>query len=499
MKIGLALAGGGAKGAFHIGVWRALYDLGLDKKISAVSGTSIGAITGAFFIDGNLHRTKEVWKSISFEHIGYVDIVKILNKKLVLKRDNTVKFIRENINLLKISKSDIDFFVGCTDISQNKPKYFKINKNNLSPENIIDILMASSAIPQAFEEVIIDGKKYSDGYNTDNLSLKPLCEVGCDLIISVSLNNEPTKGEIRYINNLKTKFPNVEIIVIRPKHNLDGDNKVNLPIPISIPPIPGEYDFTSNGAIWRLNNGYVDTMRQLKVYLPNLIKEEKPRINISFPLINIKNKVEIVVGDYIKFGRYNNEDIVWQVINKKDNKIFLLSKDIVEYREFGGYANWTNSSIREFLNNEYIFLKDFTDLEKSFIIPVNNEYLYGDSPYDPDINNCLREYDESTKRVSKNDRVFILSMKEVVNLLKKQNLAYTIHGKSYWLRDFCYEKIPKYDKVKSENYKKQRIVKDNARIAKKDYHEIDGIRPAIYIKNIEKCTGKGSINDPYIL
>ena len=424
MKIGLALAGGGAKGAFHIGVWRALYDLGLDKKISAVSGTSIGAITAAFFIDGNLHRTKEVWESISFEHIGYVDIIKILNKKMVPKRENTIKFIRENINLLNISKSDIDFFVGCTDVEHNKAKYFKINKSNRSPQNIIDILLASSAIPEVFEEVVIDCKKYCDGYKTDNLTLKPLCEIGCDLIISVSLNNEPTKGEVKYVEKLKNKYPNVQIITLRPKHNLDGENKISLPIPISIPCVPGEYDFTSNGAIWRLNHGYVDTIRELKDYLPSLIKDEnKPKININLPRINTKNKVEIMVGDYIKFGRYNYEDIVWQVINKEDDRLFLLSTNIVEYKEFGGYANWKNSSIREFLNNEYIFLKDFTDLEKSLIIPVDNQYLYGNSPYEPDINECLIGYDETMKRVSKNDKVFILSMKEVVEFLKETKLT----------------------------------------------------------------------------
>lgn len=500
MKIGLALAGGGAKGAFHIGVWRALYDLGLDKKISAVSGTSIGAITAAFFLDGNLHRTKEAWKSISFEQIGYVDIIKILNKKMAPKRDNTVKFIRKNINLLKISKSDIDFFVGCTEVEQNKAKYFKINKNNLSPEEIIDILLASSAIPDVFEEVVIDGKKYSDGYKTDNLTLKPLCEAGCDLIISVSLNHEPTKGEIKYIENLKNKYPNVNIITIRPKHNLNGENKINLHIPISIPCVPGEFDFTSNGAIWRLNHGYVDTIREINDYLPSLIKEKnKSKINTNSSIINTKNKVEIMMGDYMKFGRYHYEDILWQVINKDDDRLLLLSTNIVEYKEFGGYANWKNSSIREFLNNEYMFLRDFTDTEKSFIIPVDNQYLYGDAPYEPDINKCLIGYDESMKRISRNDKVFILSMKEVVEFLKKKNLPYTIHGKSYWLRDFAYEKMPTYDKIKSECYKKQRIVKDNARISRKDYHELDGIRPAIYIKKFERCIGKGSIYDPYIL
>ena len=38
-KIGLVLAGGGGKGAYHIGVWRALRQYGIDKNISSISGT----------------------------------------------------------------------------------------------------------------------------------------------------------------------------------------------------------------------------------------------------------------------------------------------------------------------------------------------------------------------------------------------------------------------------------------------------------------------------
>ena len=42
-KIGLVLSGGGGKGAFEIGAWKALKRLGIDKKIQVISGNSIGS------------------------------------------------------------------------------------------------------------------------------------------------------------------------------------------------------------------------------------------------------------------------------------------------------------------------------------------------------------------------------------------------------------------------------------------------------------------------
>lgn len=63
-KIGLAMCGGGGKGAYQIGVWRALRESGLDQYIDAVSGTSVGALNAALFVQGDLEIAEKIWRNI---------------------------------------------------------------------------------------------------------------------------------------------------------------------------------------------------------------------------------------------------------------------------------------------------------------------------------------------------------------------------------------------------------------------------------------------------
>ena len=64
MKLGIALEGGGAKGAFHIGVVQACMECGLWPP-AAIGGTSIGAINGAMLAQGDFHKARELWLTLS--------------------------------------------------------------------------------------------------------------------------------------------------------------------------------------------------------------------------------------------------------------------------------------------------------------------------------------------------------------------------------------------------------------------------------------------------
>ena len=66
-SIGLVFSGGGGKGAYQIGVWRALRELGLEGQVVAVSGTSVGALNAALYLKGDLELAEQLWNSISNE------------------------------------------------------------------------------------------------------------------------------------------------------------------------------------------------------------------------------------------------------------------------------------------------------------------------------------------------------------------------------------------------------------------------------------------------
>ena len=67
----LVLDGGGARGAYQIGAWKALVEAGV--KINAVAGTSVGALNGALICMGDLQRAEQIWNDMTFSRVMDVD------------------------------------------------------------------------------------------------------------------------------------------------------------------------------------------------------------------------------------------------------------------------------------------------------------------------------------------------------------------------------------------------------------------------------------------
>ncbi len=83
--IGLVLCGGGALGAYQMGAWRAIREAGLEKRITGVSGTSIGACNTAIFCNGDLQKGEELWKDVVQKDLTYPnndEIQEVLKEKL---------------------------------------------------------------------------------------------------------------------------------------------------------------------------------------------------------------------------------------------------------------------------------------------------------------------------------------------------------------------------------------------------------------------------------
>ena len=63
-QYGIVFSGGGAKGAFQIGVWKYLHENGYDKLITGISGASVGALNSLLFASGSYENAERTWLNV---------------------------------------------------------------------------------------------------------------------------------------------------------------------------------------------------------------------------------------------------------------------------------------------------------------------------------------------------------------------------------------------------------------------------------------------------
>ncbi|AYE34193.1 patatin-like phospholipase family protein [Clostridium septicum] len=262
MKIGLVLAGGGARGAYQIGVWRALRELNIEKYVKVISGTSIGALNAVLFMKGDLSLAEEIWKNIKPNEILPINQADLKIRKTLLDVGiKNIHFIKkyipkmilggnisrgglekiiDNLELNFITDSDIRCYVTCTDIDKLEAKHFLINK--YSCDEIKKILLASSAIPMIYEKQKVEGEEYLDGGIVDNVPIESIYDEVCDLLIIVHLSKESKID--------KRKFNNLDIIEIVPSVVEDGA-------------LDGVLEFDSKISKERMIVGYDDTINTI--------------------------------------------------------------------------------------------------------------------------------------------------------------------------------------------------------------------------------------------
>ena len=83
-EYGLVLSGGGAKGAFEIGVWRWLERTGLIRKITGISGTSVGALNSVLFACTTLEEAEEIWRSVQQDDLTHINKETVKKMAVVL-------------------------------------------------------------------------------------------------------------------------------------------------------------------------------------------------------------------------------------------------------------------------------------------------------------------------------------------------------------------------------------------------------------------------------
>jgi NTE family protein len=175
VKYGLVLSGGGARCYAHIGVLKALHELGIAPGV--VAGTSAGAIAGAFYCDGkHPDEIHDIFRKNDVN--GSINLMNLV--KGFLKHDNLKRVLDKYLSAKNFSELKYPLFVNAADYTTAKEIVF-------SEGTIADKIIASATIPVIFEPVQINGIPYVDGGIANNLpaqAIRPFCEV----LIGVHVN-----------------------------------------------------------------------------------------------------------------------------------------------------------------------------------------------------------------------------------------------------------------------------------------------------------------------
>lgn len=180
MRIGIALGSGSARGWAHIGVLRALSEMGIEPDI--VAGSSIGALIGAAYGSDQLDDLEQWCRSLNRkEIIGYLD-VGFLGGGLI-QGDRLAKLVRGTIGDHQIESLPKAFGAVATDLETGQEVWFREGP-------ILNSVRASMAIPGLFSPVHLKGQWLVDGGLTNPVPVSLCRAMGADVVIAVNLNSD---------------------------------------------------------------------------------------------------------------------------------------------------------------------------------------------------------------------------------------------------------------------------------------------------------------------
>jgi NTE family protein len=198
-NVGLALSGGGARGIAHLGIIKAFNEMGV--TFDEVSGTSFGAIAGAFYASGV--RPEEVLEIVTKTKL-ILFVRPAISKTGLLKVGKLSDLFSKYLPVEKFEELNQKLTVNATDIKAGTIKYF-----DQGP--MIPAILASCCMPVIFDPMMINGTAYIDGGILNNLPVEPL-QAGCDVIIGSHCN--PVQPDFK-VKNAKALLERTLLMAIR--------------------------------------------------------------------------------------------------------------------------------------------------------------------------------------------------------------------------------------------------------------------------------------------
>lgn len=175
MKIGLVLSGGGARGIAHLGVVKALQEMGI--QFDQIAGTSAGAITGALIAQGySPDESLKIIESSSFvRHLRPA-----WNRMGLLRIDTAIDLYRKYLPHDSFEGLQIPLHVLAVDLNDGEQVVFEQGE-------LIRPVLASCCLPGIFEPMLINKRQFVDGGVLNNLPVE-IIENKVDVIIGSHCN-----------------------------------------------------------------------------------------------------------------------------------------------------------------------------------------------------------------------------------------------------------------------------------------------------------------------
>lgn len=223
-KIGLALGGGGARGAAHVPVIRALEAEGI--KFDYIAGTSIGAVVGGLhaagvslddledeFENGKLMRNfMTVSLAVRIAVAPVLLVPRLLNSKEydgLYKGNKFRKYLVHGLSCHDLNIEDLKTPFAAISLNLLDGKPYMIRKGNLG-----FAMQASSAVPGLRKPVEIGDKLFVDGGVLANLPVKQVREMGADFVIAVNIDqpfNVETNDKFHKVGSVTTRMLNWDL------------------------------------------------------------------------------------------------------------------------------------------------------------------------------------------------------------------------------------------------------------------------------------------------
>ncbi|HPI16610.1 MAG: patatin-like phospholipase family protein [Thermotogaceae bacterium] len=387
-NVGLVLSGGGAKGGYEIGAWKALIDM--DITIGGVYGTSVGSLNAAAVGQGDFGKALEVWRDISESKVmkptqgqktlidayggsnewsvgelfqGAIDIIK---KGIDVSplRELLEELISENT----VRNSGIDFGLVTFDLTDLRPEMLFIE--DIPEGKLIDYIMASADFP-GFQTVRVDGKAFIDGGIYSNQPVEMALQRGFRNIVLVDIGRVALRDRIA---RFQAFVQGAEVTHIVPRIMYGST-----------------LDFDPEKIQLQIEEGYLDTLAAFGLVTGEYtyIFEDRDVLEVMFDSLPVQKQLEAIefIGDPARWPSPESfyEDFAGSLekIYKLPMPTLVLLDNLARQLKIGNLMLYSTGEILKEIKTAYE--RDGIELPEESLIPYDRAvdfvlYLYENAP-----------------------------------------------------------------------------------------------------------------------